>query len=253
MFESPGTASDAARIATVLINALRRKGRRARTTATACGSPCSTIRPDRRHPGRTRHREQMYEACRFRRVASAYSMRQLLDCGTPTCWRGPTTSSGRTPSATDAAFDQIPREELRMMRASLAVGLAAAAFMIGTGPRRRAADPRHRRQQWRPAADLRRAGATPISAPSVCSSRAPTPSSASATGWSTPLRRVSSAPGAMARAWRLSAAPYCQLSTDRGFTSVEVVMSKDMLTRLGLASVAIEVNASLRCARGRGQ
>ena len=40
---------------------------------------------------------------------------------------------------------------------------------------------------------------------------------------------------------RLPAAPYVSFTTDRGFTSVEVVLPPDRLEALGLASVAVEV------------
>ena len=40
---------------------------------------------------------------------------------------------------------------------------------------------------------------------------------------------------------RLPAAPYVSFTTDRGFTSVEIVLPPDRLAALGLASVAVEV------------
>jgi len=81
MFESPGTASDAARIATVLINALPAKGsesadeRNGLWVAMLDNPALAGATPDGRDAA-----EQMYEACKISVEShSAYSMRNCLE------------------------------------------------------------------------------------------------------------------------------------------------------------------------------
>jgi len=129
-----------------------------------------------------------------------------------------------------------------MTRASLAVGLAAAAFMVGTGPA--AAAPQI-------LGIVASNGALPLTCDEQgCHADLSTfclqqPRANPELGQRYQLVDANSVTLVGTRSdgesVRLSAAPYVSFSTDRGFTSVEVVMPKDMLARLGLASVAIEV------------
>jgi len=128
------------------------------------------------------------------------------------------------------------------MRASLVVGVAAAAFMIGIGP----------------------AAAAPQIL-GIVASNGPVPMICDAQGCHGDLStfclqqpranpdlgqryELADANSVMlvgtrsdGRVVRLPAAPYVSFSTDRGFTSVEVTMPPDRLAALGLTAVAVEV------------
>src|SRR5262249_31242320 len=134
------------------------------------------------------------------------------------------------------------REEHKMMRANLAVGVVAAAFTIGIGPA--------------------------VAAPQILgivASNGPLPLTCDKQGCHADLStfclqqpRANPAPrqryqlaegssvmlvgtrsdGAIVR---LPAASYVSFSSDRGFTSVEVVLPPDRLAALGFAAVAVEV------------
>jgi hypothetical protein len=129
-----------------------------------------------------------------------------------------------------------------MMRASLAVGVAAAAFMIGIGPA--AAAPQI-------LGIVASNGVLPLNCDaSGCHADLSTfclqqPRANPDLGQRYQLADANSVTlvgtKSNGEAVRLPAAPYVSFTTDRGLTSVEIVLPPDRLEALGLASVAVEV------------
>ena len=129
-----------------------------------------------------------------------------------------------------------------MMRASLPVGVVAAAFMIGIGPA--AAAPQI-------LGIVASNGALPLSCDaSGCHADLSTfclqqPRANPGLGQRYQLADANSVTlvgiKSSGETVRLQAAPYVSFTTDRGFTSVEVMLPPDRLAALGLASVAVEV------------
>lgn len=129
-----------------------------------------------------------------------------------------------------------------MMRPSLAVGVAAAAFLIGIGPA--AAAPQI-------LGIVASNGALPL----ICDAQGchgdlstfclQQPRANPDLGQRYELADANSVVlvGTRndGRTVRLPAAPYVSFSTDRGFTSVEVMLPPDRLAALGLTAVAVEV------------